>query len=199
MRNRLRSFVTKSGRVVRAVVGENESQVEPEAKPESPGQEPASGNVYAPRPTAFMVLAMVCVFILILAAIGMYSIGKWVFSGKDNTPAAVQAEQSPRDAEVAEFRRPAFERTVSRPSIQSKPEKEAVEAPVTEPRQTEAAVPTSRQRRQEQSAPVVSMEPSVDYQSSVKRMRSVLESQSAAMKKMAAELDKLKGVDSSDR
>jgi len=187
-RNTIRSFVTRDGRVMRAAVDDEE----PAPGPEPPGHAAVFGRMDAPRLTAFAILAFVCILLVLLAAAGIYRVGKWAFSGNGNTAVTAAEESGRRNSVETQFsQRPAF---VPPADSYDDADSEVGEVSHTEPidhqpTQSMSEMRTYRRENREQEEPaVVSDKPAVDYRTSIGEMEAALERRSLEMKRITTDL-----------
>ena len=210
--NRVRSFVTRSGRVIRARVEEvrhrpprqgpanGERRAYARGGQHHPAGGAAIGNrVDMPRLAAFVVIGIICIFVITLAVAGIYGAGKWAFSGKKDRAVEVRVESNRRDMETASFQKPVSRRPLSYTNARSSVNEENHNKPTHEWVQPKGELETPGRRRQTQEIPAISREPVVDYLSSVKEMKDVLETRSTEIRRITEDLRNIGRSDESDR
>ena len=187
-RNRIFSGVFRNGRVIRAAVDDEE----PAPGPEPPGHAAVFGHMDAPRLAAFAILAFVCILLVLLAAAGIYRVGKWAFSGNGNTAITAAEKSGRRNSVETQFsQRPAF---VPPADSYDDADSEVDEVSHTEPidhqpTQSIGQRRIYRRQNQEQEKPaVVSDKPAVDYRASIREMEAALERKSLEMKRITTDL-----------
>lgn len=231
--NRFRSFVTRSGQVIRvraedieaSPAGQQQQQQPPNIaegvhEPNGQGQRrPAEavgaaeaagagggaagraaigGRIDMPRLAAFVLLGIVCAFVIMLAVAGIYRAGKWAFTGKDRAVEVRVESGRDRDMETTGFQKPIPQRPLSYTSTSAGSGVNEVGAQHAVPVQHghEQAQPGREvETHQQQQAPVVSREPAVDYQSSIREMKKVLDSQEIEIKRLTESLRNMRKGD----
>ena len=164
----------------------------PAPGPEAPGHAAVFGRMDASRLAAFAILAFVCILLALLAAAGIYRVGKWAFSGDGNTAITAAEESGRRNSMETQYsQRPAF---VPPADPYDDADSEVDEVSHTEPidhqpTQSIGQRRIYRRQNQEQEKPaVVSDKPAVDYRASIREMEAALERKSLEMKRITTDL-----------
>ena len=204
-------FVTKDGRVIRA-------QAEPDPQQHPPGAE-ANGLPYAgghnrqdvpravlrgmdmPRAAAFIVLGIISILAIMLAFAGIKSSGKWLF-GERKTMNVISAESHQVDPHpVKPYLVNTHSANPQKPvSVQTRSYPKARNPVADDGKSHKRAQPGDEVRTynwddRKQEVPVVSREPAVDYQSSIKEMEAILDAKAREMNRITNELRSMGGSD----
>ena len=219
---RIHSVVTKTGQVIRGVVGDEESEQAPDQpvadapEPDAPVLDPpapdpqaaeppghsllerlaAMGRMDARRLTALTLFGIICLFVVALIAAGLYQAGRWGLSrGTDRDMAVAGVEDSRRATEMVAPRKPVITKAPTHASDYRAMHEETGSKFTEERPLSRIQKPEDKLLRQERTSPEISSEPVADYWDSIREMESVLETRTSEIGRITAELRNMRDGD----